>query len=419
MSENELKLTEFGYIPSKWDLLQVKQLSKVVTGNTPPTHEEKYFNGNIPWVTPTDISNSKYISKTNRTLSIEGIKKAKGIPADSVLVTCIASIGKNAVLKKFGSCNQQINAIVPSRLFNSDYLYYYFEGNKRRLQNLSGSTAVPIISKSRFESFKVLLPPLPEQQKIAEILSTVDEKIEVIEAQINQTTALKKGLMQQLLTKGIGHTKFKDSPLGKIPESWEVVKLEDVIEKIVGGGTPSRDNLSCWNGNIPWATVKDLKKTIIDETEEYITNEGLKNSASNLIPKNTLVIATRMALGKAVFFTKDVAINQDLKAVFPKDNTFSKFLFYWFLNSADLLQSIGSGSTVKGLRLEQLKSLNFLLPHINEQKKISNILLSIDEKLNNLECKRKGFISFKKGLMQQLLTGKLRVNFDNTLIVKN
>ena len=290
------------------------------------------------------------------------------------------------------------------------FLFYSLE-HKDITKYIIGSTRTKL-NRSVLESILIAVPPLPEQQKIAEILSTIDEKIEVIEAQINQTTALKKGLMQQLLTKGIGHTKFKDSPLGKIPESWEVVKLEDVIEKIVGGGTPSRDNLSYWNGNIPWATVKDLKKTIIDETEEYITNEGLKNSASNLISKNTLVIATRMALGKAVFFTKDVAINQDLKAVFTKENALSKFLFYWFLNSSDLLQSIGSGSTVKGLRLEQLKSLPLLLPPLNEQNKISNMLFSIDEKLNNLECKRKGFISFKKGLMQQLLTGKLRVNLN-------
>ena len=197
---------------------------------------------------------------------------------------------------------------------------------------------------------------------------------------------------------------YKDSPLGKIPVEWEVVKLGKLLSKIVGGGTPSRDNPDYWNGEIPWATVKDLKDNVLDKVEEYITEKGLEESSANFIEKCTLIIATRMALGKAVIFKMGVAINQDLKAIYPKKNLLTDFLRYWFYNNAEFIESLGSGSTVKGIRLEILKSLNFLLPPLPEQRKIADILSTVDDKIAVIDEQIAQTQQLKKGLMQRLLT---------------
>src|SRR5690606_15516028 len=146
------------------------------------------------------------------------------------------------------------------------------------------------------------------------------------------------------------------------------------------------------------------KKIVLSDTEEYISEQGLKESSANLIPKHTLIIATRMALGKVVFFTKDVAINQDLKAIFPKQNLDKNFLFQWFLFNGSTILSLGSVSTVKGIRLEVLKALKIIIPPLPEQQKIASILSTVDEKIEVIDEQIKQTQELKKGLMQKLLT---------------
>lgn len=305
-----------------------------------------------------------------------------------------------------------IKAIPDKKLLDNVYLFYFISQYKvwAFIENLSqrsgGQTGVDL---DQLKKYPFPLPPLPEQQKIAVILSTVDAKIEIISQQITETQELKKGLMQRLLTKGIGHTEFKDSPLGKIPKSWVVKELGTLLKNIKGGGTPSKEVPEYWKDEIPWVTVKDLKKSILNDSIDYISKVGLENSAANLIPAWTLIISTRMAVGKAVFVTKDASINQDLKALFPKDNLDKFFLFHWFFSNSENILSLASGSTVKGIRLEVLRGLKLALPSIKEQKQIADILNSVDQKLYILSEKKTTYQDLKQGLMQHLLTGKVRV----------
>jgi len=201
----------------------------------------------------------------------------------------------------------------------------------------------------------------------------------------------------------------------EIPSSWRVRKLGDFIERIVGGGTPSRDNPKYWNGKIKWATVKDFSNFNPYGTQETITEEGLKNSASNLIPKETLITATRMALGKVVKFNIDVAINQDLKAIFPKPELDSGYLFYWFDKNTTLIEGLGNGSTVKGITLDDLKGIPFYQIPLPEQRAIARVLSIWDEAIQKTEKLIAQKELRKKWLMQNLLTGKMRLKgFEGT-----
>ena len=204
-------------------------------------------------------------------------------------------------------------------------------------------------------------------------------------------------------------TAYKDTPIGKIPADWEVRRLGDFIEKIIGGGTPSRDIPEYWNGNINWATVKDFTNFNAYSTQETITELGLKNSSTNLIPKGTLITATRMALGKAVKFEIDVAINQDLKAIFPKNNLDTEYLYYWFENNLKFFENLGNGSTVKGISLSDLKNLYFLAVPLPEQKRIAEVLSTWDKAIQLTEQLIRQKEQRKKWLMQNLLTGKMRL----------
>ncbi len=164
------------------------------------------------------------------------------------------------------------------------------------------------------------------------------------------------------------------------------MKLGDVLEKIVGGGTPSKNRSEFWNGNIPWASVKDINEgqVFLSSTEDTITEEGVKNSSTNIIYKGNVILPTRMGLGRCVINTIDTAINQDLKALYPKkDKLDSKFLLYWLKNNSRLIESMGSGTTVKGIRIEQLTDMNFKKLDLYIQQRIAKVLSNYDNLIEN------------------------------------
>jgi type I restriction enzyme S subunit len=199
---------------------------------------------------------------------------------------------------------------------------------------------------------------------------------------------------------------YKQTEVGVIPEDWELVTFNEISEKIIGGGTPSRTNKNYWGNEIPWVTVKDFATFSPLFAQESITKVGLKNSASHLIPRGTLITSTRMALGKAVIYKVDVAINQDLKAIFPKNTLVANFLFYWFQKNSKKIEELGSGSTVMGLSLVDLKKIPFTLPPIHEQTAIANALSDMDALISQTEKLIEKKKAIKQGAMQELLNPK-------------
>ena len=202
LRQKEFKDTEIGRIPKQWEIVKISELGKTITGGTPPTSNNTFWNGNIPFITPADVKEDKYVCKTERYITSEGARKVGFIlPTGTVLVVCIGStIGKTGVIYGEGIINQQINAIICDEKVNKDYVYYAVTFRAGLLKSLSGVAAVPIIKKSLFEQFKLPLPPLPEQRKIAEILSGVDERLDLLRTRKEKLNKIKKGLMNDLLT---------------------------------------------------------------------------------------------------------------------------------------------------------------------------------------------------------------------------
>jgi len=196
----DLRFPEFQGMKG-WEKKQIKDFGEVITGNTPSKKEEKYWNGDFVWVTAQDFK-GKYINDSILKLTKFGKDKARVIPKNSVLVTCIASIGLNAINKVECSTNQQINAICCNQEYNYEYVYYLVTYNTENLKQLAGQTAVPIITKKSFEEFEVYtIENYDEQQKIADCLSSLDELIETTSRKVEILKEHKKGLMQQLFPK--------------------------------------------------------------------------------------------------------------------------------------------------------------------------------------------------------------------------
>jgi type I restriction enzyme S subunit len=193
-------------------------------------------------------------------------------------------------------------------------------------------------------------------------------------------------------------------------KGWEIKKLGEVCS-IVGGGTPSKKNSKFYEGDIPWATVRDMKQEVIHNTEFKITQEAVKKSSTNIIPGRNVIIATRVGLGKICFIETDTAINQDLRGIIPKNekNLDVTYLFYWFKSVSHLIIAEGKGATVQGITLPFIKNIQIPLPPLPEQQRIVSILdvcfAAIDQaKANaeqNLRYARELFESYLQGVFEK------------------
>lgn len=406
---------ETGDLPEGWEVVKVKDLGEVVTGTTPSTKVKEYWGEGCPFVTPTDFSNNKYVYETERSVTLKGIEKARIIPKDSVMVTCIASVGEVAMSLQECITNQQINSIICGDKANPHYVYYVMMFRKNILKRWAGVTTSPIIKKSLFEKFPIPLPPLSEQRKIAEILSTVDSAIQEVDEAIIRAGRVKKGLMQELLTKGIGHTEFKETEIGRIPEEWEVVRLEEIIKEIKSGfASGKRDkngivqirmNNVTTDGRLIFDSY--LKVPIPKNLDFWVLKKGdfLFNNTNSyeLVGKSAIFEEAPFPCTFSNHFTR-IRFNEE--RVLP-EIVLSHFLMLWkkgYFKSV-AIRHVGQSA----VNSKYLLKLRLPLPPLSEQKKIAEILNALDEKIA-LEKERKARLErIKKGLMNDLLTGKKRV----------
>ena len=337
-----------------------------------------------------------------------------------------ANTGKVAILRKMFApyimVNEHVFIVRSKSFFDQNFLFYYLfshYGQNQIKSKITGS-AQPGLSSSFIKSFYLLFPTLSEQQKIAEILETVDNAREKTDAIIEKYKRIKKGLMQELLTKGIDENgkirtekthRFKDSPLGRIPEGWKWVRLGDVIAKIGDGGTPSRNEVDNFGGDIPWVVIEDVKKYIVD-TKEKLTLKGLRYSNAKLWKKGSIILSFGATIGEVGIAKISVATKQGIAGLEPKEGIINtNFLYFVLLNQKDALLRYANQTTIPEVRPNTLKEkVIFPLPPLSEQQRIAEILSQIDEVIEKETQYRDKLKRLKAGLMEDLLTGKVEVN---------
>ena len=222
---------------SDWRDRQVKDLREIITGRTPSTKRKDFYGGDYNLISPADLDNGKYIRTTHKRLTKLGFEQCFPLPRDTVLVGCIGNVGKLGMVDNEQSAtNQQINALLCNSENDPEFVYYCFHENRDKLEKCAVKTTVPILNKTNFGNFQLKVPPLFEQKKIAFILSTVQRAIEAQERIIQTTTELKKALMHKLFTEDLHNEPQKQTEIGPVPESWEVVELTKVIRSKLQNG---------------------------------------------------------------------------------------------------------------------------------------------------------------------------------------
>ena len=399
-------------IPESWAWCRLGDVCEIVLGGTPDTKKTQYWDGDIPWLTPGEMSElkDKYVSSTRRTLSQLGLEKGSRLfPSRSVILSTRAPIGYLFINSVPMSTNQGCKTLVPCRGLLPEYLYYNLLGRVDELKNLGTGTTFKELSSSALSSLCISIPPLAEQIRIVsffEEISSLCEFIDNGEALFDLLARTAKKRILDLAIRGalvpqdptdkpasvlldrIRSTadkppcpkkgKKREATIGDvldppflIPESWAWTTLGDVAELVLGG-TPDTHDSKCWGGDIPWLTpgeMSDIKGKYVSDTRRKLTRTGLEK-ASRMFPSRSVILSTRAPIGYLFINTVPMCTNQGCKTIVPKCGVLAEYLYYNLLGRVPELQSLGTGTTFKELSSGKLASLPLSLPPLAEQRRI-------------------------------------------------
>ena len=420
IGHTEFKDSPVGKIPVGWEVKKFGEcVERFYQGINTVADKVVYERKGIPILQAKHITSgyisiggAKFVSQVDFAIYKDKYNPRKG----DVLLTNIGTIGKTVLVQEDEELLIAWNVFLigVNDKVQSKFLNYYLQrlDGLNFYENLMTGNATKFVNKTSLSEIEILSPPLPEQQKIASILTSVDEVIEKTQSQINKLQDLKKGTMNELLTKGIGHTEFKDSPVGKIPVEWEVQEIESVINNLIDyrGKSPPK-----YSSGVPLLTAKNIRKGYIDsEPREFIEEDKFDSWMVRGIPTvGDVFFTTEAPLGNVALVPDyKFAIGQRVIALCPDVDKLNSVYLLYVLQGEIVKKQLfldSTGSTVSGVKQSTFRKILILSPPLPEQQKIASILSSMDSYIEEKQRKLQQTQSLKKSLMQDLLTGKVRV----------
>ena len=401
------KCTEVKMIPEDWGTTTIAAVADIHSGATPSTRNPAYWNGSIPWCIPTDITGSatKYLSETERNITENGLDNcgATLLPVGSLLLCSRATIGEVKIATVPLCTNQGFKSLVCGDDADNEFLYYLLVTLKPRLLSRAAGSTFLEVGKRDLSTIQIALPPPAEQRAIAEALGDIDGLLEAVDALIAKKRDVKQAAMQRLLT---GETR-----LPGFSGEWETTTIGEVA-KVVSGATPSTQVGSYWNGLIPWCTPTDVTVTpgkYLHETERCVTEAGLASCAANLLPVGALLLCSRATIGEIRVAAVPVCTNQGFKSLVISEDASNEFMYYLLLSLKPQLVERATGSTFLEIGKHDVASIEILIPDLAEQRAIATVLSEMDAEIAALEQRRDKTRAIKQGMMQQLLTGRVRL----------
>ncbi len=413
-----LKQAEFGKIPKDWEIGSLKEFVEINKQSIDPIRN--FPNNKFLYIDIDSVENGTgVIRNAKEIIGKDAPSRARRvIHYNDVLMSTVRPYLKafTIVPKKFHDqiCSTGFavltsrDKIIPLYLFHTLFTNSVMGQCKRMM--VGGQ--YPALSASQVENLSIPLPPLPEQKKIAEILSTIDQAIEKVDEAIEKTLRLKKGLMQELLTEGIGHKEFKDTEIGRIPKEWEVKKLGDVITLCQYGLSIQMSQ----EGQYPIVKMDDIVNGyVVPDRIKYVNldrgtflNSKLEKGDIVFNRTNSYELVGRTGIflldGDYVFASYLIRLRPNYEIANPF------YLTTYLMFSGEKLRQIATRAVHQAnINATTLQKVMVLIPPLPEQQKIAEILSVVDERLELLRKRKERLERIKRGLMEDLLTGKVRV----------
>lgn len=403
-------------IPEEWEVNKLKKLIKKRKGKRPNMlYESKNDDNFIPYLSVNYLRGNdlpEWCSKYDDN-KVE-------VKENEILMIWDGSYSGNVFMGFNGALSSTMARLKCKDDINNEYLFYQLSNNFKVFQSTTIGTSVPHVAGKIFENLNIPTPKKKEQKKIALILSSVDKSIEKTDEVIEETKELKKGLMQELLTKGIEHGEFKEVRVGakriEIPKSWKISTVNELTSKVQYGIS---DKMYL-EGQYPIFRMNNFYRGyMIDEPMKYIDLEDSEFEKYKVEKGDILFNRTNSVdlVGKNGIFTLDgdYVFASYLIRLRTNDKCDSYYLNYYLnsYNASSILDSIATrGASQANINAKNLKSVDVPLPSLEEQKKVASILSSVDAKIEKEEKYKGKLEQLKKGLIQKLLTGEIRVNTD-------
>ncbi len=401
--------------PAHWQMARLGDVTDIFKGGTPKRSVEKYFQGDIPWAIPTDITaldSALYIDDTDTHISEEALGKsaARLLPTGTVLLTSRATIGETAITTIPMATNQGFANFICREMLLNVYLAYYLRYIKKRLINLAHGSTFKEITKGTLLNVEILLPPLPEQRAIAHILQTIQEAKAARQREIELERERKAALMDHLFSHGTKDEPRKQTEIGEIPESWEVVELNEVCSKIVD--CPHSTPKFLESGVLCARNFNIRSGIYVREPASYISEAEYLERVKRLIPQEGDVLFSREApIGEACLIPPSTRLSLGQRMMLLRVNRLmlnAYFLVQSFYVTPlrTKMLSLGRGVTAKHLNVRDVKRLEIPIPSLNEQQEISAILEACDAKIVALEGEAKHLDELFHAMLDELMTGK-------------
>ncbi len=389
-------------LPKAWQRVRLGDIAEIIGGGTPSTQITSFWNGSINWFTATEIGITKYVYKSQRTITPLGLKKssAKLLPIGTILLTSRASIGDCAILKVVATTNQDFQSLIPLEKINNEFLYYLMLTLKNKLLKLASGSIFLGVSPNKIKNLLIPLPPLNEQIAIANILSDVDRYLYSLDALILKKESVKKALSFELLS--------QRKRLKGFNQAWQRVRLGDICEFGNGG---AYETLIVENGDF-----KLISLNSIDIDGNLKNTMKRVNFYDNSLKQDDIVmVLSDVAHGDflglcAVIPSNDYVLNQRMGRLRKKNDCINILFLRLYINANQkYFKMQGQGSSQLNLSKKAIEDFEILLPPLNEQAAIANVLSALDHEIISLKNKKRQFENIKKALNHDLMSTKIRV----------
>lgn len=410
MVKKGYKQTEIGVIPEKWAVSTIGAIADVKTGPFGSAlHAEDYVQDGTPIITVEHLGETGLTHQNLPKVSEKDRHRlfAYSMHEGDIVFSRVGSVDRNAYVTAIENgwlfSGRILRLRAKNEKLSTQYLGYYFksEDTKERIRNVAVGQTMPSLNTKLMNAFKVVLPTIEEQKDIAALLSNMDTLISALEKQISKKKAIKQGAMQELLT---GKRR-----LPGFAGEWEKTVL-GTVSSFYTGGTPSKKREDWWNGDIPWISSSDLTEDAITSVNinRYISKDAVEHSATRICPKDAVLVVSRVGVGKVAVAPCELCTSQDFTTIVPHRHN-PHFLAYMLIPVMKELAMQAQGTSIKGVTVEDIQKIIMLTPTIDEQNQIVDILANMDSEIEALEQKLEKYSQVKQGMMQQLLTGKIRL----------
>ncbi|PZO28272.1 MAG: restriction endonuclease subunit S [Flavobacteriaceae bacterium] len=396
-------------MPNNWKTYKLSEVGEIIGGGTPSTTKQEYYNGNISWITPRDLSNhnSMFISKGERSITELGLKNssAKLMPKGSVLLTSRAPIGYLAISENEVCTNQGFKSIaVNDKIADNKFIYYLLKTNiDLLLQNATGSTFQEV-SGNIIKNLEFKFPPLQEQQSIASILSAIDDKIENNLA-INKTLEEMAMALYKHWFVDFGPFKdgeFVESELGLIPKGWEVKRLVDFVN-LTMGQSPKSEFYNSNNEGLPF------HQGVTNYGERFPEDKTYSSEGNRFAEEGDILFSVRAPVGRLNIAKNKIILGRGLSSMTLKNHDNNGFLFYSLKNFFTEDDKIGDGTVYGSVNKTELENLKFIVPYKEVLDDFNDFVKDIDSKYLNNYKENQTLTQLRDTLLPKLISGEVRL----------